>query len=218
MKDEMNIISWREAFLNRSIKITLITGIVLVAGLLSILPTFFDFIEKRHGIVLNDVLLQLLPVINLSVPIFIVIWCTAAIMAIRVFKNPYLLTLFIWCFLFLTLSRMITISIVPLDPPLNLIILKDPLSNQFYHGIFITKDLFYSGHTSTMFLIYLCLTRRRDKIIALFSTLAIGIMVLIQHVHYTIDVLVAPLGAFLVYKLARKVVDKAFNELKVDSY
>ena len=217
MKDEMNTISWSEAFLNRSIKITLTVGVILLVGLLSVLPTFFDFIEKRQGVVLNDVVLQCLPVINLSIPIFIVIWCTAAIMAIRVFKNPYLFTLFIWCFLFLTLSRMLTISLVPLNAPKDLIILKDPLSNQFYHGIFITKDLFYSGHTSTMFLMFLCLTRKRDKITALFSTLAIGIMVLIQHVHYTIDVLVAPLGALIVYKLARKVVDKAFGDLIIDN-
>ncbi len=216
MKDEINIISWREACLNRSIKFTLITGVLLVLAILIVLPTFFDFIEKRQGIVLNDVILQLLPISNLSVPIFVIIWGMVLLILTRAFRNPFLMILFIWCFLFLTLSRMLTISLVPLEAPKNLILLKDPLSNQFYHGIFITKDLFYSGHTSTMFLIFLCLRRKLDKIVALFSTFAIGIMVLIQHVHYTIDVLVAPLGAFLVYKLAKIIVDKAFDKLIID--
>jgi uncharacterized membrane protein YjjP (DUF1212 family) len=66
--------------------------------------------------------------------------------------------------------------------------------------------------SSTMVLMFLTLKRKRDKRIAMLSSFLIGIMVLIQHVHYTIDVLFAPLGAFLVYKLARKVVDSAFNK------
>ncbi len=210
MSESFYTISWKKSLAQRSVKFTLIVGFILIACLLSVLPTFFDVIEKRHGIVLNDILLEWLPTLNLSIPIFTFIWGTALLLIVRSFKTPYLFILFVWGFLLLTLSRMITISLVPLDAPINLILLKDPLSNEFYHGTFITKDLFYSGHTSSMFLMFLCFNKRGDKILALCSTFAIGILVLIQHVHYTIDVVVAPLGAYLVYRLARKVVDRAF--------
>ena len=214
MSDLFYTISWKKSLAERSVRFTLIAGFVLLGCTLCVLPTFFDIIEKRHGIVLNDILLKWMPAINLSIVIFIILWCNALWLLVRCFKTPYLLVLFAWSFLFLTLSRMITISLVPLDAPINLILLKDPLSNQFYHGTFITKDLFYSGHTSTMVLMFLCMNKRWEKIIALCSTFLIGIMVLIQHVHYTIDVVVAPFGAYMVYVLARKVVDKAFSSHK----
>lgn len=215
MSESVQIFSWKSSIAQPYVKLFLTLGVVLVICILSILPNFFDVIELRHGMVLNDWVLNRLPAINLSVPIFIVIWSMALLMAIRCIKNPYTLMVMVWSFFFLTLSRIITISLVPLDAPIGLILLKDPLSNSFYHGPFITKDLFYSGHTSTQFLMFLCLQKRWEKGIALFSTVAIGIMVLIQHVHYSVDVIIAPIGAYLAYYLAKNVADRSFSKLKL---
>jgi len=201
-------LSWKTAFKHRPYIILLVAGLFIMTCILLALPTFFDRIEARNGIVLNDFILQRIPPINLSVVIFMVMWSMAVLMAIRSFYNPYITVLFIWGFLFLTLSRIVTISLVPLNAPGGLITLKDPLSNTFYGGVFITKDLFYSGHTATMFLMFLCLQKRRDKILALYATVSIGIMVLFQHVHYTIDVLAAPPLCYLMFLLARFVVNK----------
>ena len=111
----------------------------------------------------------------------------------------------------LCISRMITITLIPLNPPIGLIPLKDPISSLFYGGtgVFITKDLFYSGHTSTQFLIFLCLTKRSDKIIAFIATITVGILVLIQHVHYTIDVLAAFVFTYVVIYLERRSLNRA---------
>ena len=211
MDTTLIIPNWKTALKLRQYKILLVGGLFLVFCTLATLPAFFDRIEARHGIVLGDFILQRLPAINLSVVVFIVIWSMALLMAIRGLRNPYTTVLFIWSFLFLTLSRIVTISLVPLDAPLGLIILKDPLSNNFYHGQFITKDLFYSGHTSTMFLMFLCLPKRRDKILALYATVSIGIMVLFQHVHYTVDVIAAPPLTYLVFLSARLVIRKVLK-------
>ena len=215
MRESIQAFSWKSSFAKTSVRYAFFGGLALVICTLSTLPAFFDVIERRHGIVLNDVVLQWLPAINLSVPIFVVIWSMALLLATRCLQNPYTFSLFVWSFLFLTLSRIITISLVPLDAPTGLILLKDPLSNSFYRGPFITKDLFYSGHTSTQFLMFLCLQRRWEKVLTICSTLIIGVLVLVQHVHYTIDVVAAPFGAYLAFYLAKKVVDKAFG--KIDS-
>jgi hypothetical protein len=99
--------------------------------------------------------------------------------------------------------RFVTLSVVALDPPPGLVPLVDPLSSAFLAGAAITKDLFFSGHTSTMVLIFLCLEKRTDKIIALIAAFAVACLLLVQHIHYTIDVLAAPMVVYPCYRLTR---------------
>ena len=100
---------------------------------------------------------------------------------------------------------MISITLLPLEPPVGLIPLKDPISSIFYGGtqVFIKKDLFYSGHTSIQFLIFLSLKKRTEKIVSLLATISIACFVLIQHVHYTIDVIAAIAFTYLIYRIGK---------------
>jgi membrane-associated phospholipid phosphatase len=86
---------------------------------------------------------------------------------------------------------MLTIWLIPLDPPSLLVELK---------------DLFYSGHTATIFLLAFCLQQKTDKVLAFFAGSIIGVLLLIQHVHYSVDILFAPLFAFLCYYTGKKII------------
>ncbi len=198
---------WKNAWESSTYKKKLFWGLIPTLIILALFPLFFQYIEKREGIVLNDFVLNALPVMNVSVITFALIWFTAGLTLYRCYQNPYLTIQFIWAFLFLCISRIITISIVPFNPPANLIPLMDPLSNKFYGGTYITKDLFFSGHTSTQFLMFLCLSKKTDKTIAIISSVLVGILVLIQHVHYTVDVLAAFPLTYVIYRLSMKVVE-----------
>ena len=67
---------------------------------------------------------------------------------------------------------------------------------------YLTKDLFFSGHTATTFLLLLYLwPRRRLRWLALAGHLAVVASVFLAHLHYTIDVLGAYAVAFAVYAL-----------------
>jgi len=67
----------------------------------------------------------------------------------------------------------------------------------------ITKDLFFSGHTAILVLTILCLEKKSDKIIGIIATVIVGSLLLVQHVHYTLDVIAAPIIVYPLYKLSR---------------
>jgi membrane-associated phospholipid phosphatase len=122
-------------------------------------------------------------------------------------QDPNLFLTFLWGFILINLSRFVTIGLIPLDTPRDLIPIIDPISNQFYGPKFITKDLFFSGHTAAMFLMFLCLKKRTDKILALTATVFVGFSVLLQHVHYTIDVVMAPVITYFIWIGAKKIIE-----------
>ena len=200
--------NWSLAVKNISFRSKLITGFVLLLTVVGLLPFFFQYIEQRQGYDLNDGLLNALPATNVSIPIFAMIWSMVLLFIVRSITDPYLFILYLFGFLFLCLFRMITLFLIPLNAPGGLIELQDPLSNFFYGTKdFITKDLFFSGHTATLCLFFFSFQRKWDKISALICTIAVGFFVLIQHVHYTIDVIAAPVFAYLSFFVAKKIVN-----------
>ena len=200
-------LKWRNSWAIRSFKIKAIIASILLTIILVSFPRFFAIIELRKGIYLEDALLNFLPSIDFSIPIFIIIWATALFLFMRILQSPDLFLQFLLSFLLLCITRVITISLFPLEPPIGLIAIKDPISSIFYGGkeVFITKDLFYSGHTATQVLMFLSFRKKSDKIITGISSVLIAVLVLFQHVHYTIDVIAAIPFAFIVYRLGKKI-------------
>ena len=197
--------TWSEAWASSLFRKKVIIGILLFPSILLILPTFFSKIEARQGIVLNDWLLQRIPSMDFSVVIFILVWSTSLLILVRCIQKPAIFLMTLYFLIIITLLRIITISIIPLDPPNGLIILKDPITSLSYGGssVFITKDLFFSGHTANLFMFYLCLQKKRDKLFALSTSLLVGLLVLVQHVHYSIDVIGAIVFTYLLVKYSK---------------
>jgi hypothetical protein len=194
--------TWQKAWRISSFKWKLWVGLILLAGIFTSLPFFFQFIEARNGYFFSDIFLEWLPAFNVSIPVFFLIWSCCLILMIRIFRDPTNMLVTLWAYNGVTLLRMVCIGLISLNPPAGLIPLADPITNQFYGAHFITHDLFFSGHTTTVFLIFLCLKKKTDRLYALFSSIILGILLLIQHVHYTVDVLAAPVFTYAVFRLA----------------
>jgi hypothetical protein len=198
--------NWGRALDNTRFRNKLIAGVLVFALILMILPSFFAMIEERNGVVLNDWLLNHIGPRDFSLPIFIIIWSTTLLFFIRSYNNPVIFLQAIYCVVFLTIIRIATIWLTPLNPPVTLIAIKDPLTSLTYGGkdIFITKDLFFSGHTSNMMILALCFEKKMDKLIGFIAAFSVGTMVLFQHAHYSIDVIAAIFITIIVVRFAKK--------------
>jgi len=198
--------NWGRAIENTRFRNKLIAGVLIFALILMLLPSFFAMIESRNGVVLNDRLLNMIGPRDFSIPIFIIIWSTTLLFFFRSYYNPAIFLQAIYCVVFLTIIRMTTIYLVPLDPPATIIAIKDPLTSLTYGGkdIFITKDLFFSGHTSNMLILALCFERKSDKWLGFIAAFSVGILVLFQHAHYSIDVIAAFVITLIVAGFAKR--------------
>jgi hypothetical protein len=190
---------WVNALQQPETRSKILLGSIVTIIMLSCMPFFFGQIEKRDGVVLNDWVLAYLPAYNVSIIIFAIIWGMAGLIVARALYNPNIYIKYAWTLFFVNLTRMLTISIFALDPPHGMVHLVDPITGIFYGNAVITKDLFYSGHTSTMVLVFLCLDRPADKTIGFIAILCVMALLLIQHIHYTIDVLAAPVFVYIIY-------------------
>jgi hypothetical protein len=195
--------TWKQTLKRRQI----IVGTVIMLSVVFTMPLFFGHIEKRQGTLINDPVLAAVPPHNVSVAIFAIIWGMVLLTMIRAAYKPQIYIIYCWALIPITIARFIAISIVPLEHPIGLIPLTDPLTGIFYGQALITKDLFFSGHIATLTLIFLCLKKRNDKIIGFLATIIVAGLLVVQHIHYTIDILASPGIVYICYRLTCRFLD-----------
>lgn len=199
--------TWRLAWPILVFRVKLIVGLLTMTLIIYFLHDFFQFIQIRPGFLWKDPLLHVLPARDVSDLIFLILYPITGYLCWKVRKNAKLGITALWGYIFMCLGRMITISLVPLDPPTGLIYLSDPFSIIFYGDNLITKDLFFSGHTATLVLIGLCLEDRMEKYLVFVAAGILGGLLLIQHIHYTADVLAAPFFSYLFWYLGKRITE-----------
>lgn len=196
--------NWSNAWSERRFRIGLIVTLSVLGFLFFIIADFFSFIQSRSGKLLNDFILNVFTPQDVSWFTFSIIYLALILALIYLSDKPKLLLLGLQSYCIIVIIRIGTIYFFPLEPPKGIIPLTDPfVTNLFYRYREITKDLFFSGHTSTMFLLALIVRNRPLKIFFILSTFAVGFLLIIQHVHYTIDILPAGIFSWLGYRIAR---------------
>jgi hypothetical protein len=198
--------NWKATWASASQRSLMLTGSAIVAVILSAMPFFFQSIERRPGTQLHDIVLSQLQPHDVSLYIFMIIWTMALLTLIRAIQTPSIYVHYVWLYIVICMTRMLTITLVPLAAPAGLVELVDPLTGVFYGHTVITKDLFYSGHTASLLSMYFCLPKKGDKILALLASLIVGCLLLVQHVHYTIDVLAAPVFVYLLNRVLKSTI------------
>jgi hypothetical protein len=186
--------------------------LILAIAVFAIFPwkadDYFQWIQLREGFVMQDIILANIPSKNVSIPIFGIIYISVIYLLFRIIRRPKHFLWFAWAFNLETLMRFACIYGVALDPPMGLVDLHDPLAELFIYGenMAITKDLFFSGHTATMVFVCYFLPHPRERKIAIWVTLVLALLLLIQHVHYSLDILAAPIATWIAIRIAKTIV------------
>ena len=191
--------NWKEFYKNR--KTEIILTVVFLIIILIIFSNFLQFIEGREGVSLPDPILNLFNPIDLTWLTFGIIYASLIIAIINFVKDPDKLLLAIQCYSLMVVFRLIAMYLTPFSAPEKLLLLDDPFVQFFGSGQILTKDLFFSGHTATLFLFFLIADKKYLKIIFLSCTLVVAAAVILQHVHYTVDVFAAPFIAYTSYRI-----------------
>lgn len=183
-------------------------SLMVALGILSLvgyfLPDFFAFIQNRPGILLKDPILAWLPAFDVSIPILFCIYTPLLYLLYQAVLYPSVLWKFVVGFAIIQLLRIISLFLFPLETPENFIAPYDPLQELFYGGNIISKDLLFSGHTAMVFWIYFSVLQGVLRKIMLLSNLSLMVMLLIQHIHYTIDIAVALIVTVALQSLFRR--------------
>jgi membrane-associated phospholipid phosphatase len=197
---------WIKYLRNKRFLSFLAGAIICLLIATTILTNLLTFKETNHGSTLNDPILNMFKPQDISIFIFIITYGTVLFGCISVLQYPKLALQTIITYAIILVFRIVTLYITPLDPPADIIPLRDYiLEPTVYSNRVNLKDLFFSGHTAMAFMFYLLSKNKYQKIIFLLLTIVIGASVLIQHIHYTIDVLTAPLFVWLAVYLSKRI-------------
>ena len=208
------MVTWK-AFLKNKKNLTefVITAVIVTAVIIAF-SHFLHFIEQRDGVILNDPILKTFNPIDLTWLTFALIYLSLIIFVITTFNKPDKLLIAFQAYGLMLIFRTIAMYLTPFEAPERILLLNDPFVQFFAKGDILTKDLFFSGHTGTLFLVFLLAENKTLKTIFLILTILVGSAVLLQHVHYSVDVFVAPFVAFGAYKIIEKIHSKISAVIK----
>lgn len=202
--------AWRQGWARPAFRHSWLLLLGLLFGvLLLVVPHFFLVIQARSGPVLADPLLALLPRRDVATAVFVLMYGSVVVGVGWLTRHPTLFLRGMWALLLLLLLRMATIWLLPLSPPFDILPMPDPFTARIFHtasGTAITKDLFFSGHTATVALLAMAVRGRWWRSGLALAAVLVGVLVLVQRVHYTYDVLAAPLFTWLAYWAGGRIV------------
>jgi len=163
-----NIKSIWKPFLNSSrFKVKFLGSLIILAGALLVYRRFLDFAEARTGVPISDPILKLYEPIDLTWLIFGLIYLCLVVGILILIKHPDRLLLAFQTYTAIIIVRIIAMYLMPFEAPEKLIVLNDPFVEMFGSSESLTKDLFFSGHTATLFLLFLVVESKRMRYIFL---------------------------------------------------
>lgn len=195
--------AWRTYTSQNSAQIAILLGALALA--LWSYSTFLTNVEARAGVALADPLHVRFEPINCTWPIFIILYGALVFTLVALRTDPATVFRALRAYLLLISLRIVAMWATPFDPPATMIPLDDPFVALFTgNGTTLTRDLMFSGHVSVLCVVAFTVNTRWLRTALFLCAAIVGVLVIAQHVHYTIDVVVAPLAAYAAAAIARR--------------
>lgn len=202
--------TWRKALAIPAFSRALLVAAAAGVAVAFALPHFFEWVQGRPGWFIGDPLLTLWAARDVSNITFTVLYGTLVIVIASVARSPMRILHGLAAYVLMLVFRMLAMTLFTLAPPPGIIPLIDPFTQSFYPGATpFLKDLFFSGHTATLTLMVFLARRGPLRWFAALCTAAIALLVLVQHVHWTVDVIAAVPAAGLAWIAAGGILRKA---------
>jgi hypothetical protein len=187
-------------------KASFVLSLIYIVFVLVVFINFLRIVEQRDGFTLTDPILKTFSPIDLTWLTFSLIYGLLFIAVLHLIDKPQLFHTALMTYAIMVSFRIVAMYSLPLNPPETMIVLNDPFVQLFGSTEVLTKDLFFSGHTATLFILYLVSRQKLMKTIFLLCAILVGVCVLLQHVHYTVDVLAAPFFVFASYSISLRLI------------
>jgi len=177
----------------------------LIASLIAfiLMLVFLEYVETRNGIALDDPFLPVFSPTDLRWITFSLIYSGMLLGLVSLCLYPFSLLLALRTFVVMSLLRIACLYLLPLGPPPGMIPLADPFIQLPGVPQVFTRDLFFSWQIATLAILVFTAQWRDMRIIFSCVAVAVAVLLLLQHVHYTIDLVAAPCFAYVAYGFAK---------------
>lgn len=193
---------WKQLLQNNEFRKQTAATVVLLSILLYSYGQFIINIERRQGVVLADPVLAMIPSFDVSWFVFFILYSSIFVTIYQLASRPLHILLGFQTFLLMYVFRTVAIYLAPFEPPIGYVPLQDPIISLLVPSDkTLSKDLFFSGHTAVMSLLFLFSHNYLLRIVLAIATLFLMIALAIQHVHYSVDIFIAPLITYTSYRL-----------------
>jgi membrane-associated phospholipid phosphatase len=187
---------------------TVLSSLIFVILCAVIFTQFLAWNESRannHGFVFDDPVYGVLPLKDLSMWIFTLTYGAIILYAILNRQEHYFFSRAVISYSFILLFRIPSMLILPLKVHPDLIFLQDPFLNDIVYPSKIVNDLFFSGHVALVSALAI-LSKIKWPFIAIAFLLALSLLV--QRVHYSIDILASVPFAWLSVRISQSLLLK----------
>jgi hypothetical protein len=174
-----------------------------------------EYAAQSAGNSVSDLILDHIPVVDVDgIAVYgpLVLWLFVAVLCI---EDPKIIPFVLKCIAIFVIIRAGFVTLTHLGP------IPDSIDNStapaFLKAFTFGNDLFFSGHTGLPFLMALTFWNRRVlRYIFICTAVLFGTIMLLAHLHYSIDVVSAFFITYTIFHIAKDVLFKkdfrVFNE------
>src|SRR3546814_703898 len=133
--------AWKQYLAVNANRYEIVGSVALLIIMMATFAHFLGYIETRTGATLDDPILRHLPNINLTWVIFPLIYGPVIAAIVLLAATPKRLVFALQLYAPVVASRMIAMYLLPLDPPAQMLLLRDPVVELIATGQAPTRDL-----------------------------------------------------------------------------